>query len=135
VALLPGGGDASSRLGAAFEALQASRERETLSAMERAKRYIAEHYCDDLSLEEAAAHVHLNPQYFSKLFKYEAGETFIDYVTRLRIGKAQEMIREGGLSLKEVCYQVGYKDPNYFSRVFRKVTGLSPTEYRHSLRE
>jgi two-component system response regulator YesN len=51
-------------------------------------------------------------------------------LTRLRIEEAKELISNELLSLKEVCYEVGYNDPNYFSRVFKKVTGMSPTEYR-----
>jgi two-component system response regulator YesN len=104
---------------------------QALGAIERARAWIAERYREELSMEQAAEHVNLSPFYFSKLFKQHVGETFIDYVTRLRIDRAKELIAgDGELSLKEVCYEVGYNDPNYFSRVFKKVTGLSPTEYR-----
>lgn len=105
---------------------------QALGAIERAKSWIAARYREELSMEQAAEHVNLSPFYFSKLFKQHVGETFIDYVTRLRIDRAKELIAlEGGeLSLKEVCFEVGYHDPNYFSRVFKKVTGMSPTEYR-----
>lgn len=123
----------SSGIGRTIRSVQESREHETLGAMERAKRYIKERFCEELSLEEVAAHVHLNPHYFSKMFKDQAGETFIDYVTRLRITHARELIADESLSLKEVCYRVGYKDPNYFSRVFKKVTGLTPSEYRYKI--
>jgi two-component system response regulator YesN len=105
---------------------------QTLGAIERAKAWIAERYREELTMEQAAEHASLSPFYFSKLFKQHVGETFIDYVTRLRIDRAKELIAQdsGGLSLKEVCFEVGYHDPNYFSRVFKKVTGMSPTEYR-----
>ncbi|MNC54862.1 HTH-type transcriptional regulator YesS [compost metagenome] len=101
-----------------------------MTVLGRAKKYIEERYTDDLSLEEVADYVHLNPHYFSKIFKQEYGETFIDFVTRLRIDKAISLIGEGRLSLKEVSFEAGYKDPNYFSRVFKKITGVSPTEFR-----
>lgn len=102
-----------------------------LGAVERAKAWLAEHYREELSMEDAAEYVNLSPFYFSKLFKQHVGETFIDYVTRLRIDRSKELIAgEADLSLKEVCFEVGYNDPNYFSRVFKKVTGMSPTEYR-----
>ncbi|WP_027092571.1 AraC family transcriptional regulator [Cohnella thermotolerans] len=110
------------------------REEQTSSVIERAKAYIRQRFAEDLSLEEVADHVHLNPFYFSKVFKQHVGETFIDYLTGLRIDKAKQLIEEDRLSLKEVCYEVGYKDPNYFSRVFKKVTGVAPSEYRSQLK-
>lgn len=115
---------------AAFEELQDKRVQETLSVIERARLYIQAHFQEELLMEDVANHVHLNPFYFSKIFKQQVGETFIDYVTGLRISLARQYIAEGELSLKEVCYKVGYRDPNYFSRVFKKVTGVTPTDYR-----
>ncbi|WP_156158182.1 helix-turn-helix transcriptional regulator, partial [Gordoniibacillus kamchatkensis] len=119
-------GDARGEGGGGEQAPQA------LGAIERARLWIAARYREELSMEQAAEHVNLSPFYFSKLFKQHVGETFIDYVTRLRIDRAKELIARAGveLSLKEVCFEVGYHDPNYFSRVFKKVTGMSPTEYR-----
>jgi two-component system response regulator YesN len=65
------------------------------------------------------------------VFKQQVGATFIDYLTGLRIDKAKQLIVSADeLALKEVCFEVGYKDPNYFSRVFKRVTGVTPTEYR-----
>jgi two-component system response regulator YesN len=114
-----------------WNAPQSGQEREQmLGVINRAKAWIKEHYRKELSMEQAADYVNLSPFYFSKLFKKHVGETFIDYLTRLRIEEARELIGREILSLKEVCYEVGYNDPNYFSRVFKKVTGMSPTEYR-----
>ncbi|AIQ63682.1 chemotaxis protein CheY [Paenibacillus stellifer] len=114
----------------ALNRIREQREEQTMTVLGRAKKYIEERYTDDLSLEEVADYVHLNPHYFSKIFKQEYGETFIDFVTRLRIGKAISLISEGRLTLKEVSFEAGYKDPNYFSRVFKKITGVSPTEFK-----
>lgn len=114
----------------AIKRIREEREQQTHNVVDRAASYIQERFHEELSLEEVAEQVHLNPHYFSKVFKQQTGETFIDYVTRLRIDKARELIMDGQWSLKEVCYMVGYKDPNYFSRVFKKVTGVTPTEYR-----
>ncbi|MFC4077011.1 response regulator transcription factor [Salinithrix halophila] len=97
--------------------------------LERAKAYIREHYPDQLTLESVAEHVKMTPYYFSKLMKEECGITFIDYLTHVRIEKAKQLIGEGELSLKEICFAVGYHDPNYFSRVFKKVTGVPPSRY------
>ncbi|OPA79152.1 DNA-binding response regulator [Paenibacillus selenitireducens] len=117
----------------AIKGIREEREQRTWSVIDHAITFIQEKFREELSLEEVAEHVHLNPHYFSKVFKQETGETYIDYVTRLRIDEAKELIKDGQLSLKEVCYLVGYKDPNYFSRVFKKVEGVSPTEYRNQL--
>ncbi|MNJ47324.1 HTH-type transcriptional regulator YesS [compost metagenome] len=84
-------------------------------------------------MEQSAEYVNLSPYYFSKLFKMHTGENFIDYVTRLRIDEAKKLIVERRLSLKEICFEVGYKDPNYFSRVFKKMTGITPSEYRQQI--
>ncbi|WP_058304235.1 AraC family transcriptional regulator [Gorillibacterium timonense] len=114
----------------ALEQIREEREQETVSVLDKARQYIRERYAEELSLDEVADYVHLNAFYFSKIFKQQYGETFIDYLTGLRIAKAKELIERGELSLKEICFRVGYKDPNYFSRVFRKVTGIAPSDYR-----
>ncbi|QHT59397.1 AraC family transcriptional regulator [Paenibacillus lycopersici] len=114
----------------ALQRIRDMREEQTLTIVDRAKQYIRQHFARELSLEEVAESVHLNQFYFSKVFKQHVGETFIDYLTGLRIERAKQLIEEDVLSLKEVSYQVGYKDPNYFSRVFKKVTGAAPSEYR-----
>lgn len=100
------------------------------SMIEQVEAFLHENYHRDLSLEEVAESVHLTPHYFSKLFKKQTGQTFIDYVTNLRIEKAKELLCDEQRNIKEVCYDVGYKDPNYFSRVFKKWTNLTPKEYR-----
>lgn len=102
----------------------------TTNALNKAKDYINSHYTKAISLEEVAEHVQLSTFYFSKLFKERFSITFIDYVTILRIEKAKELIKKEEQSLKEICFNVGYKDPNYFSRVFKKITGMSPREFR-----
>lgn len=124
-------GDQRSYVISALQRIREQREQQTINVMDKAKQYIGLHFTEELSLEETAEHVHLNPHYFSKVFKQQAGATFIDYLTGLRIEKAKQLISSADeLALKEVCFEVGYKDPNYFSRVFKRVTGLTPTEYR-----
>lgn len=123
-------GTVSEELASAAQQMKAEREQQTLNVVDKAKKWVEDKCREDLSMEQAADYVGLSPFYFSKLFKQHVGETFIDYLTGLRIKKAKELIEAGELSLKEICYEVGYHDPNYFSRVFKKVTGMSPKEYR-----
>ena len=100
------------------------------SVVGKAKEHMKQNFARDLSLEEVAKYVDISPYYFSKLFKEEEGENFIDYLTSLRIAKAKELLHGTEVSIKEVCSEVGYSDPNYFSRIFKKVVGYTPTEYR-----
>lgn len=101
--------------------------------IERAKRYIHEHYQEQITLEEVAQMIQLSSNYFSALFKESCGETFIDYVTTIRMNKAKELLVDQNISLKEICFLVGYKDPNYFSRVFKKQFQVSPKQYKQSI--
>lgn len=116
-----------------IDGLREEREQSRSHVFRRALLYIEQKYKDDISMEQIAEYVNLSPHYFSKLFKQHAGETFIDHVTGLRMKEAKHLIVEQGLSLKEICYEVGYKDPNYFSRVFKKATGITPSEYRQQI--
>jgi two-component system, response regulator YesN len=95
-----------------------------------AVEYINNNYKRDIMLEEVANYINISSFYFSKIFKEYTGKNYIDYITDLRIEIAKEKLRQGGTSIKEICYEVGYNDPNYFSRVFKKSEGLSPTDYK-----
>jgi len=86
----------------------------------------------EISLEELSRRVEISPFYFSKLFKEETGENFIDYITMARMQKAKDLLRDKTLSIKEISGASGYSDPNYFSKLFKKIMGLTPTEYRLS---
>lgn len=100
------------------------------SLVQRAKEYINGNYKKDLSLDELSKELDISPYYFSKLFKEETGSNFVEYLTGLRMGRAKEMLKDESLSMKEICAEIGYSDPNYFSRIFKKNVGLTPTEYR-----
>lgn len=100
------------------------------SLVQRAKEYINENYRKDLSLDELSRELDISPYYFSKLFKEETGSNFVEYLTGLRMDQAKVMLKDENLSMKEICAAIGYSDPNYFSRIFKKNVGLTPTEYR-----
>ena len=77
--------------------------------------------------------VDISPYYFSKLFKQETGENFIEYLTKVRMKNAEELLKDSSYSIKEICTASGYGDPNYFSRIFKKYEGVTPSEYRERL--
>lgn len=98
----------------------------------KARQYIDENFRDpDISLNSVAAHVNLSPSHFSVVFSRETGETFIGYLTNKRIEKAREYLRSSSMRTSEISDRIGYENPHYFSTVFKKVTGFSPTEYRN----
>ena len=99
--------------------------------IENARTYISDHYSDDdLSLNTVASYVGMSSSYFSSLFSQETGQTFIEYVTAVRMEKAKELLMCTSLRTSEIGSRVGYKDPHYFSYLFKKVVSCSPKEYR-----
>lgn len=101
--------------------------------IQRIKQYIIDHSHKDISLESLGKKVGLNPIYISKMFKEKLGINYIDFLTECRIEKAKKLMADPEKSLKEITFEVGYHEPNYFSKVFKKMCGLSPTEYRKAI--
>src|SRR5690606_23375145 len=97
------------------------------------KQYIVDHSAEDISLERIAARVGLSPFYISKVFKEETGVNYIDFLTACRIERAKSLLADQRLSLKAITFEIGYNDPNYFSKVFKRMNGVSPSDYRKSL--
>lgn len=95
-----------------------------------AKKYIQEHYNHTFKFEEIAEKVGFNYAYFSTLFKKETGQTLTEYALQIRIQKAKQLLLNPGISIMEVAEEVGYTDLKYFAKQFKKVTNLSPKEYR-----
>ena len=103
--------------------------------IENAKKYIQNNYSDlDLSLDAVAKYVNMSACYFSVIFKKESGGTFINYLTNVRIDKAKELLLSTNLKSYEISYQVGYDNPTYFSTVFKKLTGVSPIDFKKNQR-
>ena len=94
------------------------------------KRYIDEHYQDEINLDDLADHFQYNSSYLSQLFKNETGLNIFNYLTEVRIYNAKVLLHDKDARIYEVCRKVGYQDAKYFSQVFRKVTGMTPVEYR-----
>lgn len=106
------------------------KEEQSETVVSRARSYIQENYGKDISLDDVSKEVNVSPYYFSKLFKEESGENFIEYLTKIRIDHAKEMLKNPELSVKEIGLRSGYSDPNYFSRIFKKQTDMTPREFR-----
>jgi len=99
----------------------------------RAKEYIREHYQEELSLGRVAKAVHASSFYFCKMFKKATGLNFTEYVSRIRIEKAKNLLLNPNLRVSEIAFEVGFQSLTHFNRVFKKVLGRSPTEYRDRL--
>jgi two-component system response regulator YesN len=96
--------------------------------VDRAMKFLRENFQKVISLEDAAQTVGVHAQYLSRLFTQERGESFVDVLTRLRMSKARELLREGS-SVKETAASLGYADANYFSRLFKKWEGVPPGDF------
>lgn len=98
-----------------------------------AQAYVREHFDDpDLSLTEVCNELSVSVSHFSSRFKQRTGQSFVEYLTSVRIGRARELIATGAGKSYEVAARVGFRDPNYFSSTFKKVTGMTPTQFRRT---
>lgn len=98
----------------------------------KALNYIDENYLVDLNLETVSSHVFLSTFYFSRLFKKELGITFSDYLVRKKIDLAKTLLMSTNKSILEISTYIGFKEQNYFCKVFRKIVGKTPSEFRKS---
>jgi two-component system response regulator YesN len=105
------------------------REQDRNVFVEKALRYIDEHIRSEISLGSIAPHIQVSPYYLSKLFRKYTGKTCTDIITERRIEEAKKLL-VAGKSSKESCYGAGFNSQNYFSKIFKKITGFTPGEYR-----
>ncbi|WP_342481644.1 response regulator [Paenibacillus sp. FSL L8-0340] len=110
--------------------VEAKRSGKSSEVIERVRRLIGERYADNLTIADIAAGVYLSPTYVRLLYKQETGETVFEYLTKVRIEKAKTLLRDPQNKFYEVCYAVGYTDPSHFSKLFKKMTGSTPSAYR-----
>ena len=100
------------------------------SHAEVAAQFLSDHIGDHVGLAEVAEYVGITASYLSRVFSERTGYTIMEYLTRLRIRRAAELLRDHSLQIKEVMIQSGYHDPSYFGQVFRRFLGLTPSEFR-----
>jgi two-component system response regulator YesN len=144
-------------LEAAEQALRIEEERERVETMEKlvdprlmhaknesqhysppvqqAVRYVEEHLQESLGMREVANRIHLNPSYFSALFKEQTGLTFSEYVTRSRLQRAKELLLQTRLPVADISDRVGYQTAKYFIKLFKEYEGKSPSQYRKDMTE
>lgn len=96
--------------------------------------WVRQHYTEDVSLEAAAESMGMSPFYFSRQVKTATGKTFLEYFTAYRIERAKKRLQSTEMTVSEVGRSVGYPDPNYFAKVFKRTTGYTPSLYRETAR-
>jgi AraC-like DNA-binding protein len=96
----------------------------------KARKFINEHLGEKISLTDVGQSVHISPNYLSEKFKKVAGINFVDYVARIRVGKACDLLRNSNLRISEIAFAVGFQSLSQFNRVFKKLTQKSPTQFR-----
>ena len=106
-------------------------------AAETMREYIRNNYMKEISMQDAARVMNYSDAYFCKLFKQCFDQNFTSYLTNFRVNEAKKLLKDRNISVKDVGMRVGYYDSNYFAKVFKRVTGVIPSEYRdsqHSIR-
>src|SRR5260370_15946498 len=104
-----------------------------IARLRKIEDYVHAHLAESISIETLAELVELSPFHFSRMFKQTTGMTPLQFVTRERIVRAQQLVRETSRSLIEIALEVGYTSPSHFAQVFRRVVGVAPTEFRSGL--
>lgn len=99
--------------------------------IEKICRYLEEHYNEDISLEEAASMIGFSSFYFTKLMKEYMNMSYVDYITSLRLDKAKQLLEKTDMTVKDVGITVGYENANYFTRVFKRIEGIAPSQYKN----
>lgn len=104
-----------------------------IAKLRKVEDHVHEHFAEEISVETLAEVVELSPFHFSRVFKETTGMSPLQFVTRERITRAQQLIRETSRSLIEIALNVGYTSPSHFAQVFRRVVGVTPTQFRRAL--
>ncbi|MBD2871372.1 response regulator transcription factor [Paenibacillus arenilitoris] len=120
-----------SYLSSVRDRIREKRTGKVANVVERVRGFIERHYADgNLTVADIGKAVYLSPTYVSLLFKQETGQTVGEYLTQVRVDKAKELLRDPQYKFYDICYAIGYTDPSYFTKLFKKATGVTPSAYR-----
>jgi two-component system, response regulator YesN len=108
------------------EVYEQTKRKEILDAF----KYVTMNIEKKITLDEVSSYLYLNPSYFSRLFKKEVGETFVEYVTKMKINRAKELLEQTADSVGKICERLGYDNQSYFIKIFKNYAGVTPIEYR-----
>ncbi len=114
-----------------MDRIENTRSDRTNALIDKVCLYINQNYTREINLEQMSSMIGFSSYYLSKLFKKYKKMNFVDYITAARIDKARELLENPIINIKEISSLVGYNDPNYFTRVFKRAEGITPTEYRN----
>ena len=114
-----------------IELLEPVKQFRDVGKVKKAQEYVNKYFYRDITLEVAAEEAGLSPQYLSKVFKEETGMNFVEYITEKRINYAKKLLKSEGKNIKEISIEVGYLDVNYFCRLFKKTTGVTPKQFKN----
>jgi YesN/AraC family two-component response regulator len=123
----------SSSTVSSVETIPVPGESKDTSSMVKIEEFLRANFQQEITLQEIADRFFLSREHISRKFKQEYHETITDYVTRIRMEKAKELLANPGLKIYEIAYHIGYQNEKYFSKVFKKFFGMTPNEYRNSI--
>ncbi|THE12832.1 response regulator [Bacillus timonensis] len=101
----------------------------------KAQKFVQTHIGAKISLKDVAAHLHLNSSYFSRMYKKETGEGFVEYVTKTKMTKAIELLEHSTKSIEQIAFELGFENKSYFSKTFKKYFGMTPGDYKYKTKE
>jgi two-component system response regulator YesN len=119
--------------GRAIDEIQTKNKNKHKKVIEDIIVFIEENYMKDISLKALSNDMYFNAEYIGRLFRRETGEVFTDFVNKVRLNKSKTLLRETNLKAADIAQNVGFININYFYSIFKKYSGMTPTEYRNSL--
>jgi two-component system response regulator YesN len=114
-----------------MECVSESKDQKNLQAVQKAADYIKANSDKKITIDEIAQIVYLSPCYLSRIFKQNLGCTLMEYLTQIRVENAKMMLRNPKYNITQVAEESGFEDPGYFTRVFKKIEGITPSRYKH----
>jgi two-component system, response regulator YesN len=100
----------------------------------KAQKYVQSHLSEKISLTEVAQHLHLNSSYFSRMYKKETGEGFVEYVTKVKMAKALDLLDHSTMSVEQIAFELGFDSKSYFLKTFKRFYGVSPKSFKYENR-